>query len=109
MAQAGASATKAGCIDGLIPTLDQDEPLAVQNARIQEQRRLLYVAITRAREVLILSSAIRLTSTAAYTMRARVRGRGATVETLASQFLDELGQNAPQPKRGISWARGGYM
>jgi superfamily I DNA/RNA helicase len=45
-----------GCIHGLIPFVDRDLAPGDQIAHIQEQRRLFYVAITRAKEILVLSS-----------------------------------------------------
>ena len=50
----------AGCTEGLIPFQDNDQPPGEQDAVLQEQRRLFYVAITRCAEVLVLSSAARM-------------------------------------------------
>lgn len=98
----------AGCLEGLIPTVDPDDPAAVQADKIQEQRRLFYVAMTRAREILVLSSATRLATNVAYAMGAQVRGRGATVGTIACRYLAELGRTAPRPKLGANWAASQY-
>jgi DNA helicase-2/ATP-dependent DNA helicase PcrA len=84
-----------GCIDGLIPTLTGDTP-AEQAASLEEQRRLFYVAITRTRRILILSSVTQLQRNLAYRMGAQVRGRSpANAATIASRFLDELGPSRP--------------
>lgn len=64
----------AGCLEGLIPFVDNDLPPAARTATLQEQRRLFYVAITRATDVLVLSSAIRLQRNIAYKMGVRVTG-----------------------------------
>jgi|SRR5882724_378453 len=95
----------AGCLEGLIPTIDYDEPPAVQRATLQEQRRLFYVAITRATDILTLSSAIRIERNLAYQIGVQVRGWGKTVPTIASRFLGELGPAAPAPKFGPDWMR----
>jgi DNA helicase II / ATP-dependent DNA helicase PcrA len=98
----------AGCLEGLIPTMDTDEPRAVQQARLQEQRRLFYVAMTRATDILNLSSAIRIERNLAYQIGVRVSGWGRNVPTIASRFLNELGAAAPAPKFGPDWVRNAF-
>lgn len=91
----------AGCIQGLIPFQDAEQSLAEQAAILQEQRRLFYVAITRCTEILVLSSALRLERKLAWKIDARLRpGSTAVGNTIASQFLDELGPSAPAPLSG---------
>ena len=46
----------AGCMDGLIPHVDFSLPQEEREAVMEEQRRLFYVAITRSRQSLVLSS-----------------------------------------------------
>ncbi len=75
----------AGCLEGLLPFIDTDLPQAAILVTLQEQRRLFYVAITRATDILALSSAIRLQRNIAYKMGVRVTGRGMTVGTIASR------------------------
>jgi superfamily I DNA/RNA helicase len=80
-----------GCIEGLIPTLTDGTP-AEQAASLEEQRRLFYVAITRTRRILILSSVTQMPRDLAHRMGARVgRGSPTHANTIASRFLDELG------------------
>ena len=94
----------AGCTEGLIPFRDDEQPQAEQDAVLREQRRLFYVAITRCTEVLVLSSAARMERQLAWKIGARLQpGRSATGNTIASQFLDELGPTAPVPTRGDQW------
>jgi superfamily I DNA/RNA helicase len=84
-----------GCIEGLIPTLSGGTP-AEQAASLEEQRRLFYVAITRTRRILILSSVTQLQRKLAYRMGAQVRGRSpVNATTIASRFLTELGPSRP--------------
>jgi len=99
----------AGCTEGLIPFRADGLPQAEQDAVVQEQRRLFYVAITRCTEILVLSSAARMERQLAWKIGARVHaGRSALGNTIASRFLDELGSTAPAPRAGDDWAASGY-
>jgi DNA helicase II / ATP-dependent DNA helicase PcrA len=99
----------AGCIQGLIPVQDFDESPQERFAILQEQRRLFYVAITRCTEILILSSSLQLERDSAWRIGARVRrGGGQLANTVASQFLQELGPAAPHPVLGAAWMNGDY-
>jgi DNA helicase II / ATP-dependent DNA helicase PcrA len=98
-----------GCIQGLIPFQDFDQTIQEQRAILAEQRRLFYVAITRSTEVLLLSSSIQLERDLAWRIGARVRpGGGTFANTLASQFLQELGPGAPAPMMGANWRNANY-
>jgi ATP-dependent exoDNAse (exonuclease V) beta subunit len=46
----------AGLVDGLMPRVDEDEPAAQQQLRLEEQRRLFFVGMTRTTDVLVFSS-----------------------------------------------------
>jgi superfamily I DNA/RNA helicase len=93
----------AGCVEGLIPaTPDAQMSSEERNRMLEEQRRLFYVAITRTRRTLVLSSVTRLPRRDAYRMRARVARGGATV---ASRFLNELGPSRPTAESGQAWLR----
>ena len=99
----------AGCIHGLIPFYDRDETPAEKNKTLEEQRRLFYVACTRTREILVLSSVINLERQLAYRIGATVRGGGGAVgSTISSPFIAELGPRAPHPVRGPIWRRNDY-
>lgn len=97
----------AGCIEGLTPTLDNEGTPQERQSELEEQRRLFYVAMTRGREILVLSSAIRLDRKLAFRIGAAVIGYGDA--TIASRFLGELGPTAPQPKAGASWQANGFV
>jgi hypothetical protein len=56
----------ADCIEGLIPRVDRDVPQAGQDRQLREQRRLFYVALTRTRQVLVLSSVARMAKDVAF-------------------------------------------
>ncbi len=45
----------AGCMAGTLPYIDQADAPEIQNAKLEEQRRLFYVAVTRATSVLVIS------------------------------------------------------
>jgi superfamily I DNA/RNA helicase len=89
-----------GCVEGLTPHIDESLGQAEQNAALEEQRRLFYVAITRSRDTLILSSVTSLPRSLAHRLQVRVTGRGQTVSTITSRFIDELGPTRPNPIRG---------
>ena len=95
-----------GCLEGLMPSIDSKASQPQQRRSLEEQRRLFYVAITRAKKVLILSSVARLQTKLAHKMRARVRpSRGRNSGTLASRFIAELGQDCPNMITGREFLR----
>src|SRR5690606_15365070 len=62
----------AGCLEGIIPSSNDDDATRAEELRtLEEQRRLFYVAITRTRETLVLSSVARLPVPEGYRMRAK--------------------------------------
>jgi hypothetical protein len=83
-----------GCVEGMIPRVDYDDPPAEQKQVLEEQRRLFYVALTRTTETLILSSVAKIPMGQALKMGLGVQGGG------ASQFLSELGPSRPKPITG---------
>lgn len=92
-----------GCIEGLIPFMDGDTD-AERNRSLEEQRRLFYVAITRTRNVLVLSSVTQLPRDLAHRMGAYVQrgGNPTHAHTIASRFLSELGPSRPAAVLGTS-------
>lgn len=95
----------AGCVSGVLPTIDFSAPLQEQNRQWQEQRRLFYVGLTRSTETLVISNAVRMPRKAAMQMGVPVpSGNPNAMATLpASPFLAELGPNAPTTMRGDVW------
>jgi superfamily I DNA/RNA helicase len=98
----------AACNEGLIPTINHELPAAEQRRQLKEQRRLFYVAMTRPREILILSSFLSIESRIAYQIGVETHGRGAMVGTIASQFFAQLGPAAPHPINGVLWREREY-
>lgn len=86
-----------GCVEGMIPSIDFEAPVAEQRRSMEEQRRLFYVALTRTTETLVLSSATAIPREQAYQMGVRVR-RGGGVQ--ASAFMTDLGQTRPAAVNG---------
>jgi ATP-dependent DNA helicase Rep len=66
----------AGVNEGLLPFRSDDEDMTPQ--RLEEERRLMYVGITRARQTLAVS-----------TLRRRKKGRD-TVQAIPSRFIKEM-------------------
>lgn len=94
----------AGCSEGLIPRhggahLSEEEI----RQHLEEQRRLFYVAITRTRRSLVISSFAGIEYGRGRRMGLQIRQYGRTV---ASRFLRELGPELPAALRGEEFARG---
>ncbi len=89
----------ASIVDSLIPNVDTDLPLNDQERTLREQRRLFYVAVTRPREILVLSSPARISAPMAPQIGVRLSQQG---RTLPSRFLREIGVGH-QTKSGNSW------
>jgi DNA helicase II / ATP-dependent DNA helicase PcrA len=101
-----------GCMHGLIPFIDHDLPPGERPAHLQEQRRLFYVALTRAKEVLVVSSSASISRTIAHQGLNGVVLRGGNAQsgsTIACQFLHELGPQAPAALLGTNWAAAGFQ
>ncbi len=94
----------AGCISGIIPTINSRASLQEQNRQWQEQRRLFFVGLTRSTETLVLSSAVRMPAPAAFQMGMAVVAISYGNAILqASPFLAELGPDAPNAISGAAW------
>jgi len=92
-----------GCVEGLIPFVKMDLPPPDSERALEEQRRLFYVAITRTRRTLVLSSITQLPRALAHRMGARVRGGSTThASTISSRFISELGPSRPAAVLGAS-------
>ncbi|HUU41388.1 MAG TPA: ATP-dependent helicase, partial [Desulfatiglandales bacterium] len=92
-----------GCIAGMIPSIIPKDYTPSQQVRfIEEQRRLFFVALTRSKQTLVLSSVSTLPRNMAHRMRVPLgHGGNAThAMTISSMFLGELGHSAPSPVTG---------
>jgi len=98
-----------GCIEGLVPFIDADEPVAEQREIEREQRRLFYVAITRPTDILVISSFASIDRHLAHRIGAEtIPGFSQQARTIASRFLAELGPTTPVNKTGTQWEGDGY-
>ena len=98
-----------GCIHGLIPYIDDDILPADMPVHLEEQRRVFYVALTRAKEILVLSSAATLPRSLARRIGAIVQGGNQHVgQTIACGFIDDLGPDAPDAQFGPDWLQQGF-
>ncbi len=87
------------CVEGLLPSDDAMDDEAILN----EQRRLFYVGLTRCTETLVLSSFREISRVQAYQI-GLTPGRGCgNARFNASQFLFQMGPNAPFPQIGDNW------
>lgn len=95
----------AGCVAGILPSVDSTAPIQEQTRQREEQRRLFYVGLTRSTDTLVISSAVRIPTGVAMQMGVPVlAGGGYGVAILqASPFLAELGPHAPNSVHGNTW------
>jgi len=99
-----------GCIEGLIPHVDDTQSTNEREISLREQRRLFYVAMTRAKELLVLSSIASLPKDVGYKIGAKLgRSRSAQAPTISSRFLAELGAAAPLVQSGSVWQARGFV
>ena len=99
-----------GCVAGALPSIKANASRAEQDAQFEEQRRLFYVAITRATTSLVVSSSVSMPVRDAKAGGIPDRGKffdGGVVmaRTAASPFLNELGPTAPDPIETAVWRR----
>lgn len=98
----------AGCMAGALPKIDRDATQAEQDAQLEEQRRLFYVAITRATQSLVISSSLSMPWRDALAAGIDVTSRGfengiSVARTAASRFIMELGASAPRAISTDQW------
>ena len=97
------------CIEELFPGIKSNQSFLETNEHIREQRRLFYVAITRCKEILVLSSFTSVNRGESSRMGIPVSsGDWFWVRQIASSFIGELGSSAPHPQRGLEWQESGY-
>jgi superfamily I DNA/RNA helicase len=100
----------AGCMAGTLPSIDPEDAPAIQAHQYDEQRRLFYVGITRATDVLVISASAKLPLRDALRSGATVNRRTfengvPTARTAFTPFLSELGPASPSPMQGTAWRR----
>jgi len=90
----------ASCIEGLIPSIDEKETFDEQQRKLEEDRRLFYVGITRTKKILILSSVLYMNAGMAKRMKIKYSVSGNVAKVQSSRFLRELGPSCSTPIRG---------
>jgi superfamily I DNA/RNA helicase len=100
----------AAMVDGIVPTIPSRLGAEEADAAFDEQRRLTYVAITRASDELVISSSTQMNLALASSLGVKVvRERIRRIDgelvapTIASPYLAELARSAPAPIRGLNW------
>lgn len=92
-----------GLVEGIVPSaVDENKTDQEQQAQWEEDRRVFYVAITRPKKTLVLSSVLYLSIADARNMRATGHRAGGHWRTVASRFLAQLGNAAPAPIAGVN-------
>ncbi len=93
-----------GCVESAIPSRPDDTlSLDDQQRYREEQRRLFYVAITRPRRTLVLSSVLNIPYALAKKMNVEVTRGNSGRNTITSTFIQELGPQCPSPIFGDEW------
>lgn len=84
-----------GLVNGILPGND--------SSRIEEERRLMFVALTRAKERLVLSSFRKVSRKENVSLKLNISGNDFYPKTEASKFLTELGPTTPLTVKGDQW------
>ncbi len=102
----------AGCCDGLVPFRDNRLADDERSAAMRESRRLFYVAITRCKEILMLSYFAALSPSEYSNMRIPRSGQDQGKQlyyTRPSPFIGELGSGVSSATDGIAWQAAKYV
>ncbi|SES66332.1 Superfamily I DNA or RNA helicase [Methanococcoides vulcani] len=92
----------AGLINGLLPKISN--PRTMEDTRkLEEDRRLVYVALTRAKKQLIISSFRQVQYTENQRLNLGLNPSGNYCNTSSSRFISELGPGAPNTLKGEDW------
>lgn len=92
-----------GCVSGALPMIKDDTPEPERQKKIEEQRRLFYVALTRTKETLVISSSASCPLTEAYQMGLKNRTAGRLAVLQASPYISELGDHGVEIVSGRQW------
>lgn len=93
-------------LNGIIPTIRGNLTEEEIQVSFEEQRRLMYVAVTRVAKQLVISSSRSLPRGQALKFGIAIapNGKGSNQATaIASPYLRELGPTAPRAVRGDQW------
>jgi DNA helicase II / ATP-dependent DNA helicase PcrA len=95
----------AGAVEGLVPRpYDGDKSFLTEAEHLEEQRRLFYVAMTRSKEFLLLSSPAYVDLKFAYSYQLPGNAVGSQFRTTVSQFITSLGPSVlPAASRSLTF------
>ena len=89
-------------INGLLP-VNPNPQTTEDKEKFEEERRLVYVALTRAKKQLIISSFRKVTSSENKILSLGLRNREHYCSTQSSKFISEFGSGTPQTLNGDDW------
>jgi superfamily I DNA/RNA helicase len=91
-------------INGLLPS--KPSPISLDDIKKhEEERRLLYVAVTRAKHRLIISSFRKVTPGENSRLKLGLPNRNPHCSTQSSKFITEVGSVLPNAMNGTDWIR----
>jgi DNA helicase-2/ATP-dependent DNA helicase PcrA len=89
-------------ISGLLPTKPSPNT-PEEREKLEEERRLVYVALTRAKKRLILSSFRKVRKTENDQLKLGLHSSGRYCGTTSSKFISEFGSDTPNSLSGDDW------
>jgi superfamily I DNA/RNA helicase len=89
-------------INGLLPRNPNPRNLD-DKSKLEEEKRLLYVGLTRAKHRLVLSSFRKIKSSESQRLNLGLSSRGRYCTTISSQFISEFGSELPSVLDGDRW------
>lgn len=89
-----------GAVDGSIPRYDDKLKPDEAKEKLEEQRRLFYVAMTRPKELLVISHYRGIAKHLLYRVGAVLNSRG---HSFPSQFIEDAGRTIPHAIAGQEW------
>jgi superfamily I DNA/RNA helicase len=92
-----------GCVSGALPMIKEDTPAQERLKKIEEFRRLFYVAITRTSETLVISNSSSCLFSEALQMGLSARHAGHLAILQASPYINELGDHGIEILSGRQW------
>ncbi len=91
----------AGLVNGILPTVSN--PPSSEISKLEEERRLMFVAITRAKKRIVLSSFKKVTRGENKNLRLGLVGSNYYLYAQPSRFLSDLGPTRPNLIDGNAW------
>lgn len=98
-----------GVVQGLIPTTDSRHTEEEAELNIYEQRRLFYMAITRCREILVLSAVEHVPADYRHSLGVEGCTRWPDLYARPGEFLQELELQENEMRSGPAWLSDGFV